>query len=208
MRATEHLLPLTLLSALALPALAPAPALAQDDDAEVDDDSSFLGVDKHTCQDPPIRLTRPNDAWQFVDLAKVYAQRGGAGNLKFQLWYGAARASIYVRAFKLSPSAKLPELDGLVDGGVAELTKALQEAKVTAKKGAKVGKRPAALYAMEGKAPHPRRRTELRTVFITRVVCTRKEDNTVLVIQLEHSDSSRASALGKDLKKLLKKAKF
>ena len=58
-------LALLLLPLAVAPLLAPAPLLAQDDaddGAEVDDDSPFMGVDKATCESPPIRLTRPDDA--------------------------------------------------------------------------------------------------------------------------------------------------
>jgi len=200
---------------LVAPLLLPV-ACAQDDGAgEVGDESPFLDLDKASCEDPPLKITRPSDSWQFVDLEKVKAQRQAQGEslqsyatLKFQLWYGAARASILVRAFSLGGAGKLPELEELVDGGVRELQGILRDAEVKAKKGVKVGKRPAAWYQVEGQAPEPRRPTELRPVVVIRVVAVRPEDRTVLLVQLEHGDPKRTEDLSKDHKDLLKKAKF
>lgn len=198
---------------LALILLAPA-ALAQDEPAE---DSPFLEGDKIELEDPPLRLSRPNDSWQFIDVEKIKAKRraqglnnAGYATLCAQLWYGAARANLFVRCWK---AAALPQGDKaaddlLADGFQRELEGILKNPKLGKRKRVKVGKRAGIWFEIQGEAPDPRDPDKMVTLTIIKIVVFRPEDNAILTLSLEFSDPKRAKALGKDLKKLLKKVKF
>ncbi len=196
-------------------ALLTAPALGQQEDG-ADDDSPFLGVSKAKVDDPPLGVSRPNDSWQFVDLDKVKVQLSAQGRslaayrtLKFQLWYGAARATIFVRAWKLpqKPSGK-PADEQVAEARITELRSVLKDAKVGKRKRTHVGKRAGIWFEVSGKAPKPQNPTELHDLVIYSVVGYRPQDMAVVMASIEFSDTKRAKALAKDFKKLVKKVKF
>ncbi len=205
------------LSGLALPValllLAPV-APAQDEPEEA---STYLEGDKVKVDDPPLRHTRPNDSLQYINNEKVKEQRRAQGlsnadytNLRAHLWYGAARASVYVRCWKGAAPARgdKPANELLADSFQRELQGILRNSKLGKRKRVKVGKRPGIWFEIQGEAPDPRDRDKTITLTIMKVVAYRAEDKAILTVALEFSDPKRAKALAKDLKKLLKKVKF
>jgi hypothetical protein len=179
------------------------PALAQDD-------SPFLEGDTAKSDQPPVALKRPSDSWQFVDVEKLRAQgKVQDGRLKFQLWYGAARAAIFVRAWIGSnPQDQSSPAQEQADRSKRELGQIIRQAKFSKLKGIRVGRRAGVWLEVTGKVPQQRDRTKLRDIMIVQAFCFRPDDNAMLVFSMEFSDTSRAKALVKDFKKLLKKVRF
>lgn len=171
------------------------------------DDPPFLVGDTHTCKQPPLRVTRPSDAWQFVDLARVGRASGGT---KFQLWYGAARANIIINAWVegLRDEIKKDPSGHAVEQRRRQLEGTVRELKVVRRKRVKIGKRVGALLVVTGKVPARRDPTRLRPITIEKAICYRPEDSVFLEVHLEFEDPRRTKQLEKDFKKLLKKVRF
>jgi hypothetical protein len=178
---------------------------------EPEDDTPFLKGDKQTCKKPLLRMVRPNDSWQYVDLAKIRKKAAAAGRdvsgmrtLRFRLWNGTKRASVYVWAW-IDPVNRdkeplTPEIMAL--GKIKQLKGAFKEPKMGKPKKARIGKRVGASFQITG--------TLLRGGKKHAIVCTtgfRPADKCCLVVQLECSPD-QVVKLSKDLKKLLKKFRF
>lgn len=179
-------------------------ALADGDAATLLDDESV------TCPTPALRVTRPNDAWQFVDLAALKAQAQAAGQdtrgydvLRARLWHGASRADVFVRAWTDPIEREQPPEAATLIQEVFEPVRASfgDGARSSAPKGVRVGGRVGALVGIEGtlpgRGPHA----------VLLAVAYRPDDRTVLSVALECAPE-HAKKLGKDLKKLLKKIRF
>lgn len=202
--------PLLLVLTLALAGLVSptgsAPAAAQDADGEDPTDDTFLQGDDLVVEDPPLKLTRPSDSWQLLNLdalRRKMAERNRAlpEELKARMWYGAARANVFVHAFR-DPQADPPsEAAAVAAAQIEQLKKVLGAATEVrgpgqVRVGARVGVMFEAHGALAGK-PH----------VIMRAVVVRPDDRQIITLTLE-CPPDRLKDLRKDWKKLLKKARL
>lgn len=181
-----------------------SPAVAQE---------GYLKGDTFTCKAPPLRLKRPHDSWLFVDIEKAKAKRreeglplDGYGTLKFQLFYGAARANIFVHAWNNPLKVSLERVathhrDTVVSN--------LRDGEVKTTKKVRVGKQVGTYFEISGNVPDPTDNTKLKAITILTATAYRDADKAVVTLELRFdAGSPRAKDLAKDFKKLLKKAKF
>ncbi|MCA8923714.1 MAG: hypothetical protein KDD82_18025 [Planctomycetes bacterium] len=169
-----------------------------------------LEREEFKCESPPFLLERPSDSWVFLKLDVLQERARAEGQdpsgfetLKAQLWWGAAKASIYVRAFPDGVHRREPPTSDLfADGQLEHLQRALSEAELKKRGPAKVGKRLATILEVEGKnaAGDP--------WLVQEAVVYRPEDLTVFVISLEGPAGERTKDLRKQFKKLLKKVRL
>lgn len=170
----------------------------------------LLETETVTCSQPALRVTRPDDAWQFVDLAAMRARAEQAGGdtrgyevLRARLWSGAARADVYVRAWTDAVEREAPPAPAALILEVFEPVRASfgDDAKVKRPKGVRLGGRGGASIEVSG---------TLRSGGAHAVVLAaayRPEDATVLTIALE-CKPDQVKQLLKPFKKLLKKLRF
>lgn len=201
--------------------LGPTPAPAKDEKTkqappkgkQKDDGGMFLKGSKHTCKKPPLRVSRPNNSWRFVDIAKMKQkllkdgqELKGFENLQFRLWFGAYKANIYVRAYvDPVPNREKPlTAADLALERIKRLKASFVKPKVKRPRSTKLGKQKAVIFEISGtlanKKPH----------FIIIAVAYRSQDKAVAQFALEWSgaDKKKQKELRKDFKKFLKKAKF
>ena len=173
----------------------------------------FLEGDSFTCKAPPLRLKRPHDAWLFVDLEKAKAKRredglslDGYGTLKFQLYFGAARANLYVHAWNNPLKVSLERVSTHHRDSVVSN---LRDGEVKKTKKVRVGKQVGTYYEISGNVADPRDNTKLKAITILTAAAYREADKAVVTLELRFdANNKRAKELAKDFKKLLKKAKF
>lgn len=186
--------------------LALVPCAAAEDGDPGDD--LFLEGDKQTCEDPPFRIERPNDSWRFIDVRKLEAQASARREdvsvyerLRYRLWYGSARANIYVTAWKDDQSREEPlTAEGFASTQIEGLRPVLGEMVVVRTAATKVGKRAGALFEVRGTLrgkPHA----------IVQAIVVRPEDHAIVLLSLECAPDD-VKDLMKDFKTFLKKARI
>ncbi len=192
---------------LALAALAPGAARAEDDPGDA---PYFEGLEAVDVQAPPCRIERPSDGWLFLNL-EVLAQRARAAGqdargyeaLKARLWRGSARANIYVRAQPDVVARREPATSAeLGRATLARMQEAWPGARVVQQGAVRVGRREGFVFELHATPPGAKQPVALvlATVF-------RPEDNQIFTLSLEvHPD--RLEAVRKDFAKLLKKARI
>jgi len=173
-------------------------------------DTPLLDVEDVTCAAPALRVTRPSEAWRFVDLAamRARAEQTGADTrgyavLRARLWNGSARADVFVRAWADPVEREQPPDPAALILEVLEPVRAsfAEGAKVNRPKGVRVGGRPGALVSLAGAlAAGGEHAVALAAAF-------RPEDRTVLTVALE-CRPEQLKKLTKELKALLKKIRF
>ena len=184
---------------LALAALAALPALAEDEppyDVEQEELKS---------EAPPFKLERPSDSWLFIklDLLKEQLRKkgedtSGMQTLKGRLWWGAAKADIYLNVWP-SPDGS-EDVEAVGKARLEALQKNLLEPQVKSAKLKPVGKRAAYVFELEGKPP----RQGAQPITIVQAVVLRPEDKQVFVITLEVAANGRVEDAKKDFQKLLR----
>ena len=179
-------------------------ARAQEDPS---DDTPFLEGETQESAQPPLRVTRPSDSWQFVDLERARTQAQARGEdisgyktLRFRLWYGAARSNIFVHAWvdevvRDGP----PDPEVLARGMVEGLKSHLEGMKVKAFGRGRVGRRVGALFEVQGKNVR-----QGKDVAILRAVVYRPEDRAIVTVALE-CPAEEVDKVRKDFKALLRK---
>lgn len=191
---------------LACAALCLVSAFAQDAEPPYD-----LEREELTCESPPFKLERPSDSWVFLKLDVLQERARAEGQdptsfetLKAQLWWGAARASIYVRAFGDPVHRREPATsDTFADGQIEHVLRALgQDAKLEKRGHAKVAKRVATVFEVEGQT------RDGKPWLVQQAVIYRAEDLQVFVLSLEGPADDRPKDLRKQFKKLLKKVRL
>lgn len=188
----------------------PAPAGAQDQPA--DEEPPFLeGQDRVDVQTPPLRLERPSDSWQFLNLEVLERKARDAGQdvsgyqtLKARLWHGSTRSNIFVHAVPdLVHRAAPPTPAELARPMVEGLVRQLVDGKLEQEGAARVGPRAGWIFEIHGKpradAPAP--------VAIVRAVTYRAEDHHMFTFTLE-GPVEKIAQLKRDFMKLLKKARL
>ncbi len=192
--------------------LSPAPVVAQDEpDAE---DPPFLeGQDRVDVASPAMRLERPSDSWQFLNLEVLERKArearqdvSGYASLKARLWHGSTRSNIYVHAVPDTVHrAEPPTPADLARPMVEGLVGALVEGKLEQQGAARVGPREAWIFEVHGK---PRgARPDAPPVAIVRAVAYRAEDHHIFQFTLE-GPAEKIGQLKRDFMKFLKKARL
>lgn len=174
---------------------------------------TFLKVSEVKSTTPPIKVTRPSDSWQFINMEfmKKRARANGdstAGfeTLKARLWFGAYKANIFVRAWVDKVSREKPlTLTELYTEKFKQLQQAFDNPKLKKPKGTKIGKQKAITFELKGKL-----KASGKPHFMLVAVTYREADKAIGLFALEISsdDKGKLKELRKDFKKLLKKAKF
>jgi len=184
--------------------LALGSALADDSEPPYD-----LEREELVCESPPFKLERPSDSWVFLKL-DVLQERARAEQrdpssfetLKAQLWWGDAKASIYVRAFGDRVHRREPATsDTFAEGQLQHLLGALGDAELKKRTHAKVSKRVATVLEVQGK------NGDGKDWLVQEAVVYRQQDVQIFVISLE-GPADRAKDLRKQFKKLLKKVRL
>src|SRR5688572_32206577 len=139
MRPMRRAVPFLLLAA----ALLAAPPVVADDDPKADpkgepSEEIFLGVDKVDVEAPKMRVERPSDSWQFINLELAQRQAreqgqdtSGYATLKARLYQGRTRSNIFVHA-QPDPQARKepPPAQELAGPMIEGLVRALGQGKL------------------------------------------------------------------------------
>lgn len=158
-----------------------------------------------TSEKPPFKLERPNDSWLFIKLDKLQEQLRAKGedttgfrNLRARLWWGAAKANLFLFAYG-DPSAK--DLEALGKARLERVKGNLEEAKVKSAKMSRIGKRQAFVFELEGKP----RRAGAKPLVLMFAISIREEDAHVFEVSMEvEAENERAKEAREDFQKLLK----
>lgn len=154
---------------------------------------------------PPFKLERPNDSWLFIKLDKLQERlraRGedttGFRNLRARLWWGAAKANLFFFGYA-DPSAR--DLEALGKARLEQVKGSLLDSKVKSAKMARIGKRPAFVFEVEGRP----RREGAKPLVVVYAISIREEDAHVFELQLEaEAGNERIKDAREDFQKLLK----
>jgi hypothetical protein len=214
---------LAVLACLAAVALAAPSALctrsdAQDakkgdaQDAKADDEPILVGQERFDCQEPPFRLERPSDSWQFLDLAvlerkarEAHQDTSGYQALKARLWQGATRANIYVYVQPdLVNRAAPPEPAELGQPIAQGLVAALLDGKLEQEGAVRVGSRAGWTFEVHGRPHEP---ANAPPIAVLGTVVYRPEDHQIFKLTLECPEAE-LGRLKRDYAKLLRKARL
>jgi hypothetical protein len=153
---------------------------------------------------PPFKLERPSDSWLFIklDVLKEQVQKQGGDtsgftNLKGRLWWGAAKANLFLYAY---PDRGDAELEAQAKGRLERIKQNLLEPQVKSFKAARIGKRPAFVFEIEGKPP----RVGADPVVLLVAMASRPEDKQMFEVIMEVAGNGRVEEAKKDFSKLLK----
>lgn len=194
------------------PPVTPAVARAQEEPAA--DEPPFLeGQDRLDVATPAMRLERPSDSWQFLNL-EVLERRAreahqdvrGYEALKARLWHGTTRSNIFVKAFPDTVHRAEPPAAADLAGPMAEnLVAALVEGQLKQQGAVRVGPRAGWIFEVHGR---PRgARPDAPPVAIVSAVVYRPEDHHIFTFTLE-GPAEKITPLKRDLLKLLRKARL
>lgn len=155
-------------------------------------------------ESPPFKLERPSDSWLFIKLDALREQirkqggdTSGLQNLKGRLWWGAAKANVFLYAY---PDRGEAELEALAKNRLEQIKGNLIEPQVKSFKPARIGKRPAFVFEIEGKPP----RVGADPVVLVIAMAVRPEDKQVFEVIMEVAGNGRVADAKKDFAKLLK----
>lgn len=158
----------------------------------------------------PMRLERPSDSWQFLNLEQLREQArkaqqdtSGYELLRARLWQGSSRSNIFVHS-RPDPVSRAEPLTPEQHGRPFQVeleTKVLREPQRKGEGPAKIGARDAWMFEIHGKVG-----TSESVLAIVKAITYRKEDNQIIWVTLECS-VEKVGAMKKELLKFLKKAR-
>lgn len=196
----------------AVGAVAPTHVVAQEEPAE--EEPPFLeGQDRVDVATPAMRLERPSDSWQFLNLEVLERKArearqdvSGYQTLKARLWHGSTRSNIFVHAVPDTVHRAAPPAPADLARPMAEgLVGALVDGKLEQQGAARVGPREAWIFEVHGKPRNAR--PDAPPIAIVRAVAYRNEDHHIFQFTLE-GPAEKIGQLKRDFMKFLKKARL
>jgi hypothetical protein len=180
--------------------------------AAQEDAPPFLeNQEKLELTEPAMRLERPSDSWQFLNLAvlreqakKANQDTSGYDLLRARLWQGSSRSNIFVHS-RPDPVSRAEPLTPEQHGRpfLEELEKrVLREPQRKGEGPAKIGPRDAWMFELHGKVG-----TSEAVMAIVKAITYRKEDNQIIWVTLE-CPAEKVGVMKKELLKFLKKARL